>query len=127
MLPFTVPQVILSQDVSPSPDVSPSLNPGLTPDQVSPGFLGFLFTFFVVAIMAVLIVDMVRRIRRVRYRAQVAGELQDSGPQFAATAVDSSAGTVSVAEDREHDGHEVAGKSGNGEGMEKFVEPEVRP
>nr|WP_246279717.1 hypothetical protein [Psychromicrobium silvestre] len=67
--------ILLLDTVSQTPSPTPSLKDGLTPDQVSPGFLGFLATFFVVAIMVFLIVDMVRRIRRVRYRAQVAGEL----------------------------------------------------
>ncbi len=53
------------------PSDSPTIRPGLDPDQVSPGFLGFLFTFGVVVIMFFLIRDMVKRIRRVRYRAQV--------------------------------------------------------
>ncbi|MBG0739798.1 hypothetical protein IV500_10415 [Paeniglutamicibacter antarcticus] len=53
------------------PNDSPTIRPGLDPDQVSPGFLGFLFTFGIVVIMFFLIRDMVKRIRRVRYRAQV--------------------------------------------------------
>ena len=67
-------------DATSSPSESSSLKDGLTPDQVSPGFLGFLLTFFIVALTVFLIVDMVRRIRRVRYRAQVAGELEADGP-----------------------------------------------
>lgn len=57
-----------------SPAPSPSLRPGLTEDQVTPGLLGFLLTAFIVVLTALLIVDMVRRIRRVRYRAQVEEE-----------------------------------------------------
>jgi hypothetical protein len=57
-----------------SPAPSPSLRPGLTQDQVTPGLLGFLLTAFIVVLSALLIVDMVRRIRRVRYRAQVEEE-----------------------------------------------------
>ncbi len=57
-----------------TPSDSPTIRPGLDPDQVSPGFLGFLFTFGVVVIMFFLIRDMVKRIRRVRYRAQVEEE-----------------------------------------------------
>ena len=58
-----------------APAPSPSLRPGLSEDQVSPGLLGFLLTAFIVVLTALLIVDMVRRIRRVRYRAQVEAEL----------------------------------------------------
>jgi uncharacterized membrane protein len=54
-----------------SPAPSPSLRPGVTEDQVTPGLLGFLLTAFIVVLTALLIVDMVRRIRRVRYRAHV--------------------------------------------------------
>ena len=57
-----------------SPAPSPSLRPGLSEDQVTPGLLGFLLTAFIVVLTALLIVDMVRRIRRVRYRAQVEEE-----------------------------------------------------
>ena len=59
-----------------SPAPSPSLRPGLSQDQVTPGLLGFLLTAFIVVLTALLIVDMVRRIRRVRYRAQVEEERQ---------------------------------------------------
>ncbi len=59
---------------TPAPTPTPSLRPGLTQDQVTPGLLGFLLTAFIVVLTAVLIVDMVRRIRRVRYRAQVEEE-----------------------------------------------------
>ena len=60
--------------LSSSPAPSPSLRPGLSEDQVTPGLLGFLLTAFIVVLTALLIVDMVRRIRRVRYRAQVEEE-----------------------------------------------------
>jgi hypothetical protein len=59
---------------TPAPAPSPSLRPGLSQDQVTPGLLGFLLTAFIVLLTALLIVDMVRRIRRVRYRAQVEEE-----------------------------------------------------
>ncbi|CAI3794676.1 hypothetical protein [Pseudarthrobacter sp. MM222] len=59
---------------TPAPAPSPSLRPGLSQDQVTPGLLGFLLTAFIVVLTALLIVDMVRRIRRVRYRAQVEEE-----------------------------------------------------
>ncbi|MDR7081259.1 hypothetical protein J2X01_000536 [Arthrobacter ginsengisoli] len=59
---------------TPAPTPTPSLRPGLSQDQVTPGLLGFLLTAFIVVLTALLIVDMVRRIRRVRYRAQVEAE-----------------------------------------------------
>ena len=59
---------------TPAPTTTPSLRPGLSQDQVTPGLLGFLLTAFIVVLTALLIVDMVRRIRRVRYRAQVEEE-----------------------------------------------------
>jgi hypothetical protein len=59
---------------TPAPAPSPSLRPGVSEDQVTPGLLGFLLTAFIVVLTALLIVDMVRRIRRVRYRAQVEEE-----------------------------------------------------
>ena len=59
---------------TPAPTPTPSLRPGLSQDQVTPGLLGFLLTAFIVVLTAPLIVDMVRRIRRVRYRAQVEEE-----------------------------------------------------
>jgi hypothetical protein len=59
---------------TPAPTPTPSLRPGLSQDQVTPGLLGFLLTAFIVVLTALLIVDMVRRIRRVRYRAQVEEE-----------------------------------------------------
>jgi hypothetical protein len=66
--------LIIALATSPAP--SPSLRPGLSQDQVTPGLLGFLLTAFIVVLTALLIVDMVRRIRRVRYRAQVEEERQ---------------------------------------------------
>lgn len=54
----------------PTPNV-PTLRPGLTEDQVTPGLLGFVVTFSIVAIMFFVIRDMMKRVRRVRYRAQV--------------------------------------------------------
>jgi hypothetical protein len=64
---------------TPAPAPSPSLRPGVTEDQVTPGLLGFLLTAFIVVLTALLIVDMVRRIRRVRYRAQVEEERAVAG------------------------------------------------
>lgn len=49
----------------------PSLRPGLSADQIGPGFLGFVVTFAIVVVMFFLIRDMIKRIRRVRYREQV--------------------------------------------------------
>ena len=78
---------------TPAPTPTPSLRPGLSQDQVTPGLLGFLLTAFIVVLTALLIVDMVRRIRRVRYRAQVEEERAaaaeaaalDGDPRSAAT------------------------------------------
>ncbi|UXM92966.1 hypothetical protein [Paenarthrobacter sp. JL.01a] len=63
--------LILALTVSPSPDPTGTLRPGLSEDQVTPGTWGFVLTAFIVILTTFLIVDMVRRIRRVRYRAQV--------------------------------------------------------
>lgn len=60
----------LATTPSPSP-TTPSLRPGLSEDQVTPGTWGFILTAFIVVLTTLLIVDMVRRIRRVRYRGQV--------------------------------------------------------
>ena len=66
--------LLIALATTPAPTPSPSLRPGLSEDQVTPGLLGFLLTAFIVVLTALLIVDMVRRIRRVRYRAQVEDE-----------------------------------------------------
>ncbi len=66
--------LLIALAATPAPTPTPSLRPGLSEDQVTPGLLGFLLTAFIVVLTAVLIVDMVRRIRRVRYRAQVEEE-----------------------------------------------------
>jgi hypothetical protein len=66
--------LLIALATAPAPTPTPSLRPGLSEDQVTPGFLGFLLTAFIVVLTAVLIVDMVRRIRRVRYRGQVEAE-----------------------------------------------------
>jgi len=70
----TVQSLLIALATSPPPAPSPSLRPGLDPNQVTPGLLGFLLTAFIVVLTALLIVDMVRRVRRVRYRAQVEQE-----------------------------------------------------
>jgi hypothetical protein len=66
-----VQHLIIALATTPSPAPSPSLRPGLSEDQVTPGTWGFILTAFIVVLTTLLIVDMVRRIRRVRYRAQV--------------------------------------------------------
>ena len=63
--------LLLALTVSPSPDPTGTLRPGLSEDQVTPGTWGFVLTAFIVILTTFLIVDMVRRIRRVRYRAPV--------------------------------------------------------
>ncbi|UVJ40680.1 hypothetical protein [Arthrobacter sp. CJ23] len=63
--------LLLTLATTPSPSPTPSLRPGLSEDQVTPGTWGFLLTAFIVVLTTLLIVDMVRRIRRVRYRGQV--------------------------------------------------------
>ncbi|MCU6482439.1 hypothetical protein [Arthrobacter sp. A2-55] len=73
--------MFLAASATPDPQI-PTLRPGLSDDQVGPGFLGFLAMAFIVAIMFFLIRDMVKRVRRVRYRAQVAGgDPSDHGPK----------------------------------------------
>ncbi|MDQ0029280.1 hypothetical protein [Arthrobacter bambusae] len=62
---------LIALATTPSPTPTPSLRPGLSEDQVTPGTWGFVLTAFIVLLTTFLIVDMVRRIRRVRYRAQV--------------------------------------------------------
>ncbi|MGO4583080.1 hypothetical protein AB4Z38_04205 [Arthrobacter sp. 2RAF6] len=62
---------LIALATTPSPTPTPSLRPGLSEDQVTPGTWGFVLTAFIVVLTTLLIVDMVRRIRRVRYRAQV--------------------------------------------------------
>lgn len=70
----TVYSLLKALATTPAPAPSPSLRPGLSQEQVTPGLLGFLLTAFIVVLTALLIVDMVRRIRRVRYRAQAEEE-----------------------------------------------------
>ncbi|WP_258067089.1 hypothetical protein [Arthrobacter sp. GMC3] len=62
--------ILIAATTPPSPPL-PTLRPGLTEDQVTPGLLGFVITFSIVVVMFFLIRDMVKRVRRVRYRAQV--------------------------------------------------------
>ena len=77
--------LILALTVTPSPDPTGTLRPGLSEDQVTPGTWGFVLTAFIVILTTFLIVDMVRRIRRVRYRAQVeeAGLAAEAGESSA--------------------------------------------
>ena len=56
------------------------LRPGLSADQVTPGFLGFLMTAFMVIAVVMLMVSMTRRIRRVRYEAQFNERTLPAGP-----------------------------------------------
>ena len=93
-----------------SPAPSPSLRPGLSEDQVTPGLLGFLLTAFIVVLTALLIVDMVRRIRRVRYRAQVEEERMAAAEAGDVTR-DDNAGIADNADDA--DNVDVAGKTDN--------------
>ena len=65
----------LTTPPSPAPG-SDGLRPGLTADQVTPGFLGFAMTAFMVISVVLLMVSMTRRIRRVRYREQVSNSRQ---------------------------------------------------
>ena len=98
---------------TPAPTPTPSLRPGLSQDQVTPGLLGFLLTAFIVVLTALLIVDMVRRIRRVRYRAQVEEER-------AAAMAAASGGTV--------EGSPQAGDAGTGTpAQDPAREPANRP
>jgi hypothetical protein len=80
---------LIALATTPSPTPTPSLRPGLSEDQVTPGTWGFVLTAFIVVLTTFLIVDMVRRIRRVRYRAQVeealVGETGDAGTDGAGT------------------------------------------
>lgn len=66
----------LSTTPTPGPG-NDGLRPGLSADQVSPGFLGFLMTAFMVIAVVMLMVSMTRRIRRVRYQAQFSTAEQD--------------------------------------------------
>jgi len=69
-----VHHLLIALATTPAPSPTPSLRPGLSEDQVTPGMWGFIMTAFFVLATTLLIVDMVRRIRRVRYRAQVEEE-----------------------------------------------------
>lgn len=74
------------------PTPTPTPTP-ISPDQVTPGWLGFAITAVFILIIVALIFDMVRRMRRVRYRAeareriaeeleaQLDGEAMDRGPR----------------------------------------------
>jgi hypothetical protein len=107
-----VHSLLLALTTAPAPTPSPSLRPGLSQDQVTPGLLGFVLTAFIVVLTALLIVDMVRRIRRVRYRAQVeeeraaaeAGIDDASGESEAGGAPGAANGAVSRPETNGHAG-----------------------
>ena len=63
-------RTMASLSTSPPGSGNDGLRPGLTVDQVTPGFLGFAMTAFMVIGVVLLMVSMTRRIRRVRYRSQ---------------------------------------------------------
>ena len=88
-----------------SPAPSPSLRPGLSEDQVTPGLLGFLLTAFIVVLTALLIVDMVRRIRRVRYRAQVEEERMAAAEAADIAHDDAAAGNADNTDDTGNSGN----------------------
>ncbi|WP_437772890.1 hypothetical protein [Arthrobacter sp. KNU40] len=81
---------LIALATTPSPTPTPSLRPGLSEDQVTPGTWGFVLTAFIVVLTTFLIVDMVRRIRRVRYRAQVEEALvgEADGAEAEGTGID---------------------------------------
>ncbi|MDR6985879.1 hypothetical protein J2Y66_000342 [Paenarthrobacter nitroguajacolicus] len=100
--------LILALTVTPSPNPSGTLRPGLSEDQVTPGTWGFVLTAFIVILTTFLIVDMVRRIRRVRYRAQVeearlAAEEEAGNPAEGPAAGGASAGPAGGASDENDD------------------------
>lgn len=94
---------------TPAPTPSPSLRPGVSQDQVTPGLLGFLLTAFIVVLTALLIVDMVRRIRRVRYRAQVEEERAEAALSGGAATLPGAASP----EVQDQRGQHSAGAAGN--------------
>lgn len=69
---FTVHPILVFLTTTPAP--TPSLRPGISQDDITPGTLGFIMTAFFVLATTLLLVDMVRRVRRVRYRGQVEEE-----------------------------------------------------
>lgn len=64
--------IIVFLTTTPAP--TPSLRPGISQEDITPGTLGFIMTAFFVLATTLLLVDMVRRVRRVRYRGQVEEE-----------------------------------------------------
>ena len=55
---------------------TPTPQPNLDANSVTPTWVGFAATFGVAAIVVVLCLDMVRRVRRVRYRGEIRERLQ---------------------------------------------------
>lgn len=59
----------------------------ISPDEVTPGWVGFTITAVFIVIVVLLIFDMVRRIRRVRYREEarerIAAEVEADRPDTA--------------------------------------------
>ena len=111
--------LLLALATTPAPAPTPSLRPGLSQDQVTPGLLGFLLTAFIVVLTALLIVDMVRRIRRVRYRAQVEEEraaAEDAAADGASQATGAGPGTAGAQYDAGQPGSrpEANGEAGPG-------------
>lgn len=100
--------LIIALATTPSPAPSPSLRPGLSEDQVTPGTWGFILTAFIVVLTTLLIVDMVRRIRRVRYRAQV--------EEARLAAQDASAQDLAAQDASAQDASDQSNNSGAGEG-----------
>lgn len=103
---------LIALATTPSPTPTPSLRPGLSEDQVTPGTWGFVLTAFIVVLTTFLIVDMVRRIRRVRYRAQVEEALV--GGTDGAETDDGSGTTVAGRVQGKPDAEESDGDAGSG-------------
>ncbi len=55
---------------------TPTPQPNINENSVTPTWVGFAATFGVAAIVVVLCIDMVRRVRRVRYRGEIREQLE---------------------------------------------------
>ena len=55
---------------------TPTPQPNLNENSVTPTWVGFAATFGVAAIVVLLCIDMVRRVRRVRYRGEIREQLE---------------------------------------------------
>jgi hypothetical protein len=85
---------------------SPTLKPGLDPNQVAPGTIGFVVTFILVVAVVLLILDHTRRQRRMKNRFDYAmareAEERRAREQGPAEAADPSAeASPAEAEDRD--------------------------